>query len=211
MWRNEFEFGIGNGKWESELSAYKSRRETIYQDVRLKVQSDNECSTGNRWVCMLISPNNMCHRARGREGCRLGFHSNCGNYETTWTVCATYTRIGCQLSASTWWTTTKVIIQQSIEGTHRRTHTHIHKLTHTYTLPHLFIIFLDSLVLSTGCQATITRGLCMLHATLTRCHADPRSLYSLLCLPLCCLCWLCWWVFGSSLCHINSPILQCGQ
>lgn len=67
MWRNEFEFGIGSGKWESELSAYKSRRETIYQDVRLKVQSDNECSTGNRWVCMLISPNNMCPRARGSE------------------------------------------------------------------------------------------------------------------------------------------------
>lgn len=70
-----------------------------------------------------------------------------------------------------------------------RRHTHIHILTHTYTythtLPqsHLFIIFLDSLRLSTGCQATITRGLCMLHATLTRCHADPRSLYSLT-LPL---------------------------
>lgn len=67
----------------------------------------------------------------------------------------------------------------------KHTYTDTNTYLHTHTLPHshLFIIFLDSLILSTGCQATITRGLCMLHATLTRCHADPRSLYSLT-LPL---------------------------
>lgn len=67
----------------------------------------------------------------------------------------------------------------------RHTYTDTNTYLHKHTLPHshLFIIFVDSLILSTGCQATITRGLCMLHATLTRCHADPRSLYSLT-LPL---------------------------